>query len=646
MVERYFLNIINNIKNSLQYNELIKNFNIVFFYILSIRLYYKSLEGCFGPDYACLTHEKIKFFYKKKDELILSCIFFSIITFFVIEKLFSNITYMIFLSFYLIIFITNQGSILSKHGTYNMVVFIVFHFFFLIIFFIFRWFYRNIKRKKFKIIIIVFIFIIFWPLLFFIFTKLGCKYWDVGLNEIKINNSKSENACYIKTPKYCTISILDNLLDLSKYIIKTCNNKRNSKKILEEYSKRTFGNRIAYPNTIGYSFFNDSIEKTFTNKILREIKTINKNDTNYEVTVEFDYEGNGNVIINVNPNQTLINERRKLVKKNKVKYENIYFIFIDSVSRNHFKRKFPKTVNLINSYIHNNKNKKEKYDSFQFLKYINFEAHTLNNMVPLFYGASLESKKEYSLLKRLKSKGYITCGGANICERTFFALTRYKVNQNMFEPYDHENYALFCDPNYNNIKVNSLISGPYSSFKRCLYGKNTFEYIFEYALKFLDSYINERKFLIFQILDGHEGSMEVIKYVDNYLFDFLQILFDKYMNDKSVILLFSDHGNQMPNLHYLLKGEDFIYEKTLGILFIILPENNNLNKESLIVNEQRFVTPFDIYNTAIDFINGNKSEYGTKGQSLFEPIDGLKRNCSLYENDFINMKGSCHCVDY
>ena len=39
-------------------------------------------------------------------------------------------------------------------------------------------------------------------------------------------------------------------------------------------------------------------------------------------------------------------------------------------------------------------------------------------------------------------------------------------------------------------------------------------------------------------------------------------------------------------------------------------------------------------------------EYGTKGQSLFEPIDGLKRKCSLYENDFLNMKGSCHCVDY
>ena len=576
----------------------------------------------------------------------MSCFFFSIITILVIEKIFSNIIYVIFLFLYLIIFINNQGAILSKHGTYNMIIFIVCLLVFLIIFLLSKWFYRNIKRKQFKIIILVFILIIFWPILFFIFTNLGCKNWDIGLNNLKINNSKFENACYIKKPKYCTINILDNILDLSKYTIKSCNNKRNSKNILEEFSKRTFGNRIAYPNTIEYKFFNDSTEKVFTNKILSEIKTINKNDTNYEVIIDFDEKGNGNVILNVEPNQTLIKERRELVKKNKVKYENIYFIFIDSVSRNHFKRKFPKTVNLINSYIHNNKNKKEKYDSFQFLKYINFEAHTLNNMIPLFYGASLESNKEYSLLKRLKEKGYITCGGANICERTFFTLTRYKVNPKMFESYDHENYALFCDPNYNNVKVNALISGPYSSLRRCLYGKNTFEYIFEYAIKFLDAYINERKFLLFQLLDGHEGTMEVIKYVDNYLYDFLKNLFDNYMNDKSVILLFSDHGNQMPNLHYLLKGEDFIYEKTLGILFIILPENNNPNKESLIVNEQRFVTPFDLYNTAIDFMNGNKSEYGTKGQSLFEVIDGLKRKCSLYENDFLNMKGSCHCVDY
>ena len=646
MVKQFVLKILNKIKNSLRYNDLIIYFNIFFMYILSIRLYFKSLEGCVGPDYACLTHEKVIFFYKKKDELIMSCIFFSIITIFVIQNLFSNIIYVIFLIFYLIIFIRNQGSILSKHGTYNMIIFIVGHFFILIIFLIARWFYRIIKRKKFWKIIIVIIFIIIWPILFFIFSKLGCKDWDVGLNKIKINNSKSENACYIKIPKYCTINILDNLLDLSKYTIKTCKNQRNSKNILEQYSNKTIGNRIGYPNTVWYNFFNDSVEKTFIKKVLRDIKTINKNDTNHEVIVEFDDKGNGNVILNVIPNQTLINERRKLVKNNKVKYENIFFIFIDSISRNHFKRKFPKTVNLINSYIHNNKNKKEKYDSFQFLKFINFEAHTLNNMVPLFYGASLESNKEYSLLKRLKEKGYITCGGANICERTFFTLTRYKVNPKMFEPYDHENFALFCDPNYNNFKVNGLISGPYSSFKRCLYGKNTFEYIFEYAKKFLDAYINERKFLIFQLLDGHEGTMEVIKYVDNYLYDFLKNLFDNYMNDKSVILLFSDHGNQMPSLHYILKGEDFIYEKTLGILFIILPENNNPNKESLIVNEQRFVTPFDLYNTAIDFMNGNKSEYGIKGQSLFEVIDGLKRKCSLYENDFLNMKGSCHCVDY
>ena len=78
MVKQYILNRLNNIKNSLQYNEIIKNFNILFIYILSIRLYYKSLEGCFGPDYACLTHEKIKFYYKKKMKLFCLVFFFQL----------------------------------------------------------------------------------------------------------------------------------------------------------------------------------------------------------------------------------------------------------------------------------------------------------------------------------------------------------------------------------------------------------------------------------------------------------------------------------------------------------------------------------------------------------------------------------------
>ena len=55
-----------------------------------------------------------------------------------------------------------------------------------------------------------------------------------------------------------------------------------------------------------------------------------------------------------------------------------------------------------------------------------------------------------------------------------------------FVDFDHENLAMFCDPNYY-TSLNShglLFNGPYSLIRRCLYGKDIFEYELEYAKQF------------------------------------------------------------------------------------------------------------------------------------------------------------------
>ena len=50
--------------------------------------------------------------------------------------------------------------------------------------------------------------------------------------------------------------------------------------------------------------------------------------------------------------------------------------------------------------------------------------------------------------------------------------------------------------------------------------------------------------------DGHEGTLEVAKYVDNIIFTFLNKLFnDDLLKDSSIILL-SDHGVGMPSIYY------------------------------------------------------------------------------------------------
>ena len=57
--------------------------------------------------------------------------------------------------------------------------------------------------------------------------------------------------------------------------------------------------------------------------------------------------------------------------------------------------------------------------------------------------------------------------------------------------------------------------------KRCLYEKTNIDYQYEYGLKFWRIYKGNRKFLMIVNNDGHESTLEVIKYDDNIIYNFL-----------------------------------------------------------------------------------------------------------------------------
>ena len=79
-------------------------------------------------------------------------------------------------------------------------------------------------------------------------------------------------------------------------------------------------------------------------------------------------------------------------------------------------------------------------------------------------------------------------------------------NMNIEEIADYE--FLNCDPNMKSV---------HSHTKRCLYNKISTEYIYEYGNKFWRAYSKNRKFMILATNDGHEGTLEVIKYIFNFL---------------------------------------------------------------------------------------------------------------------------------
>ena len=175
--------------------------------------------------------------------------------------------------------------------------------------------------------------------------------------------------------------------------------------------------------------------------------------------------------------------------------------------------------------------------------------------------------------------------------------------------------------------------------------KEILENIFSNILKFLETYKDERKFLRLISNDAHEGTGELIKYIDNALHDFLLTIFTKYFDDKTIIIFLSDHGASLVGAYELILSEDKNFEKMLGFLYMFLPKNSSYNS-FVEYNEQRMVTPYDIFGTFIDILyeKEERPNFYFNGQSLLEKINGLERSCKTYTE----LKGSslCRCFDY
>ena len=469
-------------------------------------------------------------------------------------------------------------------------------------------------------------------IIYYFFIQIECNNVYRGLNNLEISQNEKENNCYFPKPKFCTIKVFDNIFDLSKitYVIKKgipplpyinnyfydsdnyCNNRDNYKSTFFEFANKNnhlnnFGLDLAYPDTSIFDFKKHARVGKFHYKVFNRIYDYNKREKKYknslnrkkranpEIVVHFKNDTNeGELTMDLRKDLKLIYKRRQEAAKSKVKYDNILFIFIDAVSKNHFKRKFPLTSDLLSNYLITDitdiNNNDKNITVFQFLKYNNFRPSTQVNVLPMFYGDSMKSEKGTSLIKYFKEKGYITGGSENICHKELFLLEEDKNRDVIFESFDHENFAMFCDPNYNppNNRV-SLFKGLFSMMRRCLYNKDTFEWVFEFGYKFLEQYKDERKFLRLGFIDGHEGTMEAIKYLDKHLFKFLKFYFSNYFTNSTAIIIASDHGENMISVHHLLNSDEFLYERTLGTFFLLLPNHYQKPKNFIFENNLEII---------------------------------------------------------
>lgn len=289
----------------------------------------------------------------------------------------------------------------------------------------------------------------------------------------------------------------------------------------------------------------------------------------------------GSIEIKINKNEKIIKERQEnfnsLKNEEKPKYKNFLFIYIDALSRAHFNRKMKNIHQFLNKYFTNST---ETMNVYQMMKYHAFIYFTPPNVNPMFYGESMQNSNGTNIIRAFKHKGFITGQSNNICSRELYDLEDDYTKDMDFEDFDHENIALFCDPNFNNYENPfTPYLGPYSIRRRCLYGKDTFAHVLDYGEAFWDTYKDERKFLRVAFQDAHEGTGEVVRYLDERLGEFLNSFLRKGYLDDTAVFIVSDHGNNMIGFYNIFQVEDFVMEKTLATWVIMLPKRKEYTKE-------------------------------------------------------------------
>jgi hypothetical protein len=545
-------------------------------------------------------------------------------------------------------YVYDTGTTLKNHGQYNRT--------FLFALMVLCFFVQNflyivflLVRKK-PIVGITLVAIFCAVSMFTVHHKLmsSCEKWNLGLLEqVAIDNTVP--GCKIRQPRYCWMNFFDNVADISGWLGENCEQIRmDNKKQLVQWTKIPNAQVIGYPRVEKWRFWPDCTLDQFQFKVLystvdMESKYLNeKTKENTEITVNFNKQP-PEVNLRIAVDQQLIAKREQLYNsfKDKTISKNVLFVFIDSLSRDNFRRKLKRSKAWLEKYYNN---KKSEAESFQFLKYHGIASWTIINMTPTTFGVDVSHVgRPNHFLKYYKERGFITAQGLNYCGREMYDLEPGNQEQFNFEAFDHEVNPLFCDPNFCVPgHPYAILNGPYSMKRRCLYGKDTHSYVFDYGKKFWKAYKDQPKFLRIGFQDAHEGTGEVVKYLDDKLADFFEFLEAEGSLKDTTIILQSDHGVNMPGLYTFFDSEDFWVEKTLPAMFVVTPRDvADTYGKALKDREQVMLSPYDIHNTVLHLAGAPKLSYNKVGDSYFNPITNVsERTC----DKFRVLDPYCNCI--
>jgi len=313
---------------------------------------------------------------------------------------------------------------------------------------------------------------------------------------------------------------------------------------------------------------------------------------------------------------------------------NVVFLVIDSVSRQHFIRRLPKTVQTIENL---DARKGGNYHVNQFFRHSAVGCCTPTNMRALLHGLDRDDQTkvadmgDYFVWTPFMEAGYSSLWLNDICQDYF---NIYFHTNSSFT--DHEMLLPFC--HYEYVRASNAFSnfkgGPYSIEKRCIGQRYVHSYAFQYMTEFFDHYDTIPKFIGATFAEAHESSAAVITTMDEDLSKFIKGILKNHPN--TVFVITADHGLHLGPWALSPPGKT---ENSLPALFTIMPSSIQTKhpemKDALKHNQQTLTTQYDLHKTIVHLLNYPEykapeypegSTYKKSASSMLETIP-YTRNC-------------------
>lgn len=378
------------------------------------------------------------------------------------------------------------------------------------------------------------------------------------------------------------------------------------------------GNRMTYttlPSTVNWPKEEKFIEETYEGLLVRPF---NKNVMDkVREAGEIAYEAQTPIVLpdeteavivrcgHVEKLVTHVRPKAEILTDDQSEKLNVVFLFLDATSRRGFHRRLRRTVTAL-----------EEADArgvtrlYQFFRYSVVEFCTEPNSRAMFQNTINSSKLIVPpVWEDFRNSGYVTLFTADTCQDLAAAYMNRQSPHNT-SSFDHELLAPFCHSDFFAEDANPFgnFKGPYSITARCLKGEQVHEHELRYLESFRTAYPDTPKFSLAWFLEGHEGTTEVLRNMDDGLVAYLGNLSLQDWNNSAFIIA-ADHGLHM-GLNFGVAQNGAVEHKNPFMAMMLPPWfTEQLHRhETMTVNQQRMVTALDIYKTLQAFRMAGLSE--------------------------------------